>query len=429
MELERRELLKHVGALPVFAGIGQSSTTEPNWNMPFADAQNTGYAPYRPARGGLGVAWRASFDAVAIAGYTTYGSTAYVGLEDGRIVEIDTVTGEVQPLATLGARPGWSITTGSERLYLTTFDDVAYAVDRGTGKIHWQQPVSDTQGSPPTLHGGDVFIGRNDGTLYAFDANSGASVWKATLPGKIVLPPSVTDDLVVANETGGVTIAFDRDSGDERWRFDTEAATFPYTFGSPVVSNGRVFLECDVPGEPVNTDRQIVALSLDDGEELWRARRLMAPLVYLIARPEAIVFSSRRDLRAVDPATGDELWARSHSGRETHLASVEDAIYAVDDKVRVIDPASGNVRTRYSPSVAGDSDRLALRAPIPGGMLLWTPHEILAVTGAAANHRDGIPWKLLGGAGVAGLLGSGALWRHRQKQSADAEPAPPNDAN
>lgn len=428
--MKRRRVLQHVAAMPVVAGIGQSSALEQKWNMPFADAQNTGYAPLDVARGRLGVAWRASFDDRLFADSTTYDGTAYLGLEDGQIIEIDTETGTHRTLTSLPAQPGWSITTGRDRLYLTAYDDMIYAVSRTNGSIEWHRPISTTQGSPPTLHGGEVFVGRSDGTLYSFESNTGASQWRASLPGPIEWPPAVTDGVVVAREDSGVTVAFERDSGDELWRFESEADTLAQAIGSPVISDGRVYVEGEIPEAQEDIARQVVALDLDSGEEIWRGKRLRGSLVHLIARPDAIVFSSHRDLRAVDPATGDEIWSRSEDDPKTHLASVNDAIYAVDDEVRVIDPADGNVRTRFSPSLSSDSNYLSPRSPIPGGLLLETSSEILAVTDAAADSRDSFPWKLIGGAGAASLLGGGALlWHQLQKRSGVPDTPPSNDAD
>lgn len=426
MELSRREVLSHT---VVGAGIVRgSSRTQPgsDWSNPFADPQNTSHAGLPSPTSGIGVEWRTSFDTRISARPTTADGKAYLGLEDGQIFEISLETGEHRSMTTLPARPGWYVTAGPERLYLTALNETLYAIDRQSGDVEWRREMSTRQGSIIVRHDGDLFIGRHDGTLYRFDATDGTKLWEAALPNRIEMPPAVTGTTVVARDYGGTTVAVDREDGSQKWELATGAGSLVPAADCPVVKDDLVFVERTDPTGDDELLRQVIALDIESGDQRWHGSRLQGTLISLVSRPDRIVHSSHRELRSVDPATGQHHWSRPLENPGTigepvtHLASVDGAIYAVGDDVRVIDPATGDVRYRLRPSTEADADGLGLGPAIPNGILVRTNSELIAVSDSGSTGSDDVPWTLVGGAGAAVLGGGALLWRQLQKRSTES---------
>jgi len=99
-------------------------------------------------------------------------------------------------------------------------DEVAYALDRFTGKRLWE--VSMTAYPTGSVGYGKYFIGKDDQYLYAYDINSGALAWKSEIPLNSFFNQHghcVGEGLVVSNGFDGRTIAFDVDTGKVVWRY------------------------------------------------------------------------------------------------------------------------------------------------------------------------------------------------------------------
>jgi outer membrane protein assembly factor BamB len=78
-----------------------------------------------------------------------------------------------------------------------------YAVDRATGKVHWQAEI-DGAVDRPALVGDVVYIAAGPGGLDAFDVTTGQALWEAPVDG-------YSEGVVL---TDGVALVATRDAPD-----------------------------------------------------------------------------------------------------------------------------------------------------------------------------------------------------------------------
>jgi eukaryotic-like serine/threonine-protein kinase len=131
-------------------------------------------------------------------------------------------------------------------VYETGKDKITYALDLTTGQQIWSfnikaanpGPQGDTV-SVAALDGTNLFLGWGAG-LYDLNAVTGLPVWEVKGLPEIATSPAVSgapgDKIVFAGDVGGGFHAYDM-SGNELFAMNTGGSVF----GSPAVSNGRVY--------------------------------------------------------------------------------------------------------------------------------------------------------------------------------------------
>jgi outer membrane protein assembly factor BamB len=132
-----------------------------------------------------------------------------------------------------------------------------------------------------------------------------AEAWSVPVPGGVADGPVVADGLVVAVGRDRV-VAVDSGSGDVTW----EAERAPGPTGSPAVEGGVV-----VHASGDDTASAVVARSLDDGREVWRAfpgSPVRAAIV--IEGQHAYVTTLDGTVLALRLRDGQEVWRRPLGG-------------------------------------------------------------------------------------------------------------------
>jgi outer membrane protein assembly factor BamB len=194
-------------------------------------------------------------------------------------------------------KPGWKAPVGigyaspvvmGQRVF--TFarsgeNEVASALDLGTGKVVWTQaypapynmsPAAAGHGkgpkSTPVVSAGRLYTFGIGGILSAFDAATGRVLWRKDFNGQFrdraptfgtALSPAVADGLLIAHvggENDGALTAFGAEKGDVRWTWKGDGPAY----ASPVVA--------DIAGVRqvvTQTQKQLVGVSLAKGELLW----------------------------------------------------------------------------------------------------------------------------------------------------------------
>jgi outer membrane protein assembly factor BamB len=165
-----------------------------------------------------------------------------------------------------------------------TTERILLALDRSTGKLLWQQTV--VQGPLEKLH----------------KENSYASGTPATDGERVYVAFRVGNDIVVA--------AHDFTSGKQLWRVrpGTHAGEWGFS-NEPVLFKDKVLVDGDSKGESF-----LVALSRQDGRELWRVNRThkgisySASLIRELAGRTQMIQCGDRCVTSFDPNTGEPLW-------------------------------------------------------------------------------------------------------------------------
>lgn len=173
---------------------------------------------------------------------------------------------------------GWSGgVVGEDTLYIGTRSGDVRALDIQTGEeIHagftlvGEEAQRGVYGTP-VLVDDTLYFGGYDGVLYARFTPSLDKKWEEPLyeegedePTQIVGGPTLAGDVVLVGADNGKIYAFDQEADDqqrwsvsERWTFQTGNKVW----SSPIAADGVVYA--------TSLDKNLYALSLEDGSKLW----------------------------------------------------------------------------------------------------------------------------------------------------------------
>ena len=173
---------------------------------------------------------------------------------------------------------GWSGgVVGGDTLYIGTRAGDMRALDIQTGEeIHagftlvGQEAQRGVYGTP-VLVDDTLYFGGYDGVLYARFTPSFDKKWEEPLyeegedePTQIVGSPTLAGDVVLVGADNGKVYAFDQEADDqqrwsvsERWTYQTDNKVW----SSPIAADGVVYA--------TSLDKNLYALSLEDGSKLW----------------------------------------------------------------------------------------------------------------------------------------------------------------
>jgi len=189
----------------------------------------------------------------------------------------------------------WKVTVGEgvatpavvgDQVYVLTRqedNEVVLCLDANSGEQVWRdayeakaisgpaaQQFSGPRSSPTVAEGKVVTLGVQ-GELSCYDAQSGKVLWRSEqLEGSVPRFATASSPIIVAGlciaelggEGDGAIIAFDLTNGHEKWRWEGDAPGY----ASPVLMN-----VADTQVLLTPTDRNIVALNVADGKQLWQA--------------------------------------------------------------------------------------------------------------------------------------------------------------
>ncbi len=205
-----------------------------------------------------------------------------------------------------------------------------------TENVKWKTPLDGPGNSSPIVVAGRVFLtaANEDGSrrgLLCFDADSGKQLWRKELSAEpkelthetnpyCASSPATDGERVYVWHGSAGAAAYDFD-GKQLWHVDLGEFTHIWGYAaSPVVVDGKVILSCG-PGVRV----VLVALSADDGSEVWRRELPEAqskdekefkgswstPTLLPAAAGEAagqLLISFPNELRSFNVANGEDVW-------------------------------------------------------------------------------------------------------------------------
>ncbi len=125
-------------------------------------------------------------------------------------------------------------------------------------EILWQVDLGAGSAASPLVHDGEVIIAARDGRVRALDAESGHENWSLQLDAGIAWTPTIADGVLYVVTEDGVLRAVRLDDRSIAWSAEGFLDETIVTVVGDLVLAGA-------PGE-------IVALSVDDGEERWRQK-------------------------------------------------------------------------------------------------------------------------------------------------------------
>lgn len=330
------------------------------------DARHAGVVETRGVESFGGVAWRFKTGGAVRSTAALADGWLYVGSSDGMLYALDADTGALRwrfdagaPIASSPAVAGGVVLVGSR-------DGVLHGVSTATGRSLWRLqtgpdlPLAWAPGgwdylqSSPALADGTAYWGSGDGHVLAVDPQTGAERWRFRTGGRVRSTPAVRGDLLVVGSSDGVVYALNASTGAERWRFETRGAHLDGAdFGfdrrqisaSPTLFDDMVYVG--------SRDASLYALSAHDGEQRWRFDEGSAWIISTVAATPTRVFSARSssgNLRAIDRASGEQLWAVSTGSLVfSSPVLVEGTLYIgrEDGALAAYDAATGDLRWSY----------------------------------------------------------------------------------
>lgn len=171
---------------------------------------------------------------------------------------------------------GGGIAFDSGKLYASTGYGEVLALDAGSGKILWRQPLDFPARSAPLVAAGLVAVVTQNDLLLTFDARAGTPGWRFS--GAVGTPPmtaaSVTgapafaDGIIAAGFSTGMLAAIDTGSGTPVWEQSLaagfgQASTLDLSdvVAAPVIAGGVVY--------GLNLGGSFVAVDLHSGAQVW----------------------------------------------------------------------------------------------------------------------------------------------------------------
>jgi len=264
----------------------------------------------------------------------------------------------VRPERDAGDPRGGGVGFGDGRLYATTGFGEALALDPANGSILWRQKLPAPARSAPTVVGGRLFVVTSDNQLVALSAADGNRLWGYTGIAEMAgvaggAAPAVDGSVVVAPFSSGEVVALRAENGRLVWGDSLAAirrtgaiSQLADIVGSPVVGRGLVFAvshsgrmaaidvrsggrawEHDIGGRDMpwvagdmlyvmSLNAELVAITRQSGRVRWvrqfdrlerpdRRDRTIQWTGPVMAGSRLWLANTRRELLAVDPATGE----------------------------------------------------------------------------------------------------------------------------
>lgn len=171
---------------------------------------------------------------------------------------------------------GGGIAYDSGKIYVSTGFAELLALDAGSGKIIWRQPLGLPARSAPLLANGLAAVVIYNDVMLTFDAASGTPGWRflgnAGQTGNAAVgvsgAPAYADGIIVAGFSTGLIVAVDANSGTPLWEQSLAAGfgqasvvDFSDVVAPPVIDNGVVYA--------VNLGDNFMAVDLHSGVKVW----------------------------------------------------------------------------------------------------------------------------------------------------------------
>lgn len=244
-------------------------------------------------------------------------SAVVVGTSDGRIMAVNTVTGQRLWATDVGARVDSSPTffvddfNGAVTILMGTDGGAFLALNADDGAELWRYETRSEIDGGAVVAEGRVFFQTSTDELYALDVLTGKYLWSygRELPDYFTLGSSTTpivhDGLVISGYADGFLVALYLDTGEEVWELDLRNGQrdFVDVDGQAVVVGQWLYAASHAGG--------LYALNLTDGAVRWRAE-ITGASTPLIVGDTLYTTTAGRYVMALNRQDGRVLWRYRH---------------------------------------------------------------------------------------------------------------------
>ena len=250
------------------------------------------------------------------------GQVVYVVSTDGTLHAIDLDTGRQRWSASIGAEAHGGLEV-ADGLVIVGAQDGAHAFALSDGQAAWTAGATGAVRGAPAIVGHAAIFDSDEGLATAIDTRTGAVVWSQKLGAPDDTSVAAADGLAIFGLQDGTVVALSIADGDERWRAATGDGA---RIGTPAIAEGRVYaasLDDNGPGT-----HHITALDLATGKMLWQFASPGDTPAYTpaIADGRAITEGEDGSVTALDAATGAVLWQTKAPGLVEVVPAIADGV-------------------------------------------------------------------------------------------------------
>ncbi len=256
---------------------------------------------------------------------------------------------------------GGGFAAADGRLYVTSGFGTLTALDAATGAEFWTQRLDNTATGAPTYRDGVIYLTSGDDLAWAVEARDGRIRWQidgvADINNVAGAPaPAVDDQRVIFSYGDGTVQAAFRQGGLRLWNADiaggrdgSAIALIDDVTGDPLIDGNTVYAG--------NFSGRTVALDKASGERLWTARHgALGPL--WPAGDSVFFVTDRNKLVRLDASDGSQIWQvdlpgyiaranpqkrrdRTYVNHGPILAGGRLIVGSTDGQIRSFDPVNG----------------------------------------------------------------------------------------
>ncbi len=207
-----------------------------DWPMAYRDPGHSGAAP-GPVGPSPSIRWQIDLGASLFGAPAVVDGRLYLGTDDGRLLAIDSTSGETLWEQSTGSSILSSPAVAGGIVFFGTAGRRVIALETQSRKTRWEFHAGEVILSSPAVHAGVVYIGTEDANVYALDASSGKRRWQYNVGGRVSTGPVVNDSVVAVNSRNGRTYLIDVKTGKARLDYLTNA-----TAGPPALVEDRLYV-------------------------------------------------------------------------------------------------------------------------------------------------------------------------------------------
>ncbi len=248
-----------------------------------------------------------------------------------------------------------TLANAGDKLFAADQDGLITAIRFEDGETIWEVETEQPISSGPSLGLESVIVGTSEAEVIAVRQEDGETLWTAKVSSEVLAPPEVSQGIVVVHSNDGALFALDEANGKVLWSYEQRASPLSLrgsgapTIESDVVvvgfakgklavlrlSDGKILWErqvaltrgvsevdrlVDIDSKPVIDDNIIfvtayhggvVAVSLVDGEVIWRNDRIVASSNPAISWRYVFVTDENSDVWSLDKNTGRPYWKQT----------------------------------------------------------------------------------------------------------------------
>ena len=261
-------------------------------------------------------------------------------------------------------------------IYICDRRGLLQARNRLTGDKLWEVDTEQSFSAGPSIAKDKLILGTTNAEVVAYSLADGSQIWKTTVSSEVLAQPRSASGVVVVRSTDGHITALNDKDGGALWTYERNAPVLAVrSHGAPIVTedlvidgygsgklsalqikdgkpaweatvaipHGRSEIErlVDLDSNPVirgdylyvsGYQSGVAALSLKDGEILWRTEKMSSHTGLANTRRALFLSDANSDVWQLDIRDGGDLWKQSdlHQRRLTAPALLKDMLVVGD---------------------------------------------------------------------------------------------------